>query len=146
MKIDLVNDKLKSALKRPQRFKIIMSITDKPSKKVNAGELVIHEDFNARQVQQAAFPGIQLKSAVNHNQYRHRPTRMPIIATSQPINPGQDDMLVSHDSDNASTMPVIIGLAFGGLLLGIVGVLILVRLNRKKEVSDETMKNSDPKA
>ena len=63
---------------------------------------------------------------------------MPIIATSQPINPGQDDMLVNHDSDNASTMPVIIGLAFGGLLLGIVGVLILVRLNRKKEVTDET--------
>ena len=63
---------------------------------------------------------------------------MPIVATSLPMSPGQDDMLVSHNSDNASTMPVIIGLAFGGLLLGIVGVLILVRLNRKKEVTDET--------
>ena len=63
---------------------------------------------------------------------------MPIVATSLPMSPGQDDMLVSHDSDNASTMPVIIGLAIGGLLLGVVGVLILVRLNRKKEVTDET--------
>ena len=72
---------------------------------------------------------------------------MPVVDASLPnisANPGQDDALINHESSSSPTMPIIIGLAIGGLLLGVVGVLILLRLNRKKapEESDKTPKKS----